>query len=261
MFYKELNQLKTVIVIFILVFFALSLTMMAFKPMYDDLVKLYSKSASELSSTSMEAMAESMKGIAKVPEGVSENVWFVATQWNGKNFGQFIPLMALIFALPMICREREKKTLSILLSRVSRKNIITVKYLAGLSSLLFVILIGNITGPLAMNLFGYGTNLFGGMYAFLNQTVAGTFIFSLFFLISVISGEILKPMILGIIAVIAVPIISVFSWASFLNIYEYLSGIKTLLMFGSESLYTAVLLVLSALSFLLSLTIFEREEF
>jgi len=257
MFYKEIYQMRFRIIVFVLVFIALAFMMMAFKPMFDELMEVYSQA----SASNSNEFIESLKAISTAPEKINENTWFLATQWYGKNYGQFIPLLALIMSLPLICRETENKTIYILLSKFKRKDIIITKYLSGLVGMITVIFLANISGPIVMKLFGYNVNAFTGMYALAPEIIGSTFIFSVFFMISVICNEILKPMIIGIVIVVILPLSTAFINSSIFDIFTYMTGIKYLLNTDSQLAYSSVLIILSVILFYLSLKFFERKEF
>ncbi|HCF37980.1 MAG TPA: hypothetical protein DER56_02735, partial [Thermosipho africanus] len=55
--------------------------------------------------------------------------YYILSQWFGKNFGQFIPILAIIIAFPLFSREYENETITFLLSRQNRKTIFLQKTL------------------------------------------------------------------------------------------------------------------------------------
>ncbi|MCD6450506.1 MAG: ABC transporter permease subunit [Thermotogaceae bacterium] len=185
---------------------------------------------------------------------------YIYSQWFGKNFGQFIPIIAIIFAFPLFSREYENKTIEFLLTRMSRGKVFLNKFLAAavnlsveIAILSFLPLIYSVlfSKPLSYNL----------IWEFLIQSEVGGFLwFSLALLFSVIFDDQVKPLItvLGILALsIAFGFIRPLS---FLNTYPYILGSNVLRGLGIDITRTAVFLTISSVLVSFSCALFIRKE-
>jgi len=89
MFYKEIRELKTTLVVVSLL---LVVALIATVAMKDTAVEL-------LQGFSTEDMPEFARNLLANPdllENIGNNDFYLVSQWQGKNLGQFIPLVILI---------------------------------------------------------------------------------------------------------------------------------------------------------------------
>lgn len=252
MFYKEIRELKTTLVVVSLL---LVVALIATVAMKDTAVEL-------LQGFSTEDMPEFARNLLANPdllENIGNNDFYLVSQWQGKNLGQFIPLVILIISIPIFAREFDKKTIYFLLSRLTRKRVFFMKYFTGLGVLSALIAFFSLSGPIAMNFAGYETGFSLTFKILVHQLIGGAFFFSLFILYSVLFSDQTKPLIIGMATIIGLPILGLFRPLNFLNLYPYILG-SNVYNAGIEVTESVLLIFLVAVITTADYIIFKKRE-
>ncbi|OAA30705.1 hypothetical protein AT15_09765 [Kosmotoga arenicorallina S304] len=252
MFYKEIRELKiTLIIVSLLLLIALVAT-----------VAMKETAVEILRGMGTEDMPEFAKNLVANPDllsNIGNNDFYLVSQWQGKNLGQFIPLIILIISIPIFAREIDKKTIYFLLSRLTRKRVFFMKYLTGLGVLSCLIVLFSLAGPIAMNLAGYETGFSLTFKILVHQLIGGAFFFSVFIFYSVLSNDQTKPLIIGIATIIGLPIIGIFKPFAFLNLYPYILG-SNVFNEGIEITKSIVLIFITTAIMTIDYMAFQKRE-
>lgn len=255
MFIKELNDMKLRSLIILLLLFASLVVTIALRPytetMFDQMISEFEK------------LPEFIKKIMGSPEQLTrlkDDEYYLITQWHGKNFGQFLPLLSLLIAFPIFSKENEKKTIYFLLAKKERKTVFKIKFITGLLVLLSITIFLSIMGFFTMKLFGYSVSFKYLFPCLLSEIVGVTFFFVLFLMFSIISNDQVKPVIAGIVVLIGLPILGLIDSLSFLNPYPYILCVQ-ILDKGINWIYTFGLIFVTILLIIADYSIFKNREF
>ncbi len=255
MFYKEINGIKIKIIV---IFFLLTALLVSFIPLKSFTVELMKTMYSE--TKELPDIIKNMIGNEGNLEKFEDNDYYLLSQWQGKNLGQFIPLVILLIAFPLLSKEYDKKTIYFLLSRINRKKLFSYKYFTGLLVSVCTISVLVFLGPIFMNLFGYKTGFYETFLVYIQELFSILFLYNLFFLFSAIFREQIKTFIIGIIACFIFPFFSMYKPIAFLNIYTYIFGQNILNGDGIDWLYSIMLLIISIFLFFVSRFHFLRKD-
>lgn len=255
MIYKEINDIKIRLIIIIGLLIISLITFIALKPYSTDLIKSLYSEVEELPD-----FLKSIFGNEDSLDRLEDNDYYLLSQWQGKNLGQFIPIVILVITFPLISKEYDKKTIYLLLSRINRKKLFLSKYFFGLVVNTLTISVLVFLGPIFMNIFGFKTGYSGTMLIYMQELFSILFLYNLFFLFSVIFKEQVKVLILGIIVCIIPPFFSFIKPISFVNIYPYIFGQNILNGKNVDWIYSLGLLVLSVVLYFISRFLFIRKE-
>lgn len=257
MFYKEFNDIKFRI-IFCGVFFLLMLfALIALRPIVGEIFGDMNAQMTEVPEF-LKKIVGDFSGLNKLEK---DNDFYLISQWQGKNFGQFVPLFILIAAFPIFVREIDKKTIYFLLAKKKRKEIFKAKFLTGFISVLSVITIFSLLGSVFMNLFGYKTGFGQSFQVLVQELIASSFFFSGFITLSLVFNDQIKPVVVGIALIMGLPLLSIFNQFQFLNIYPYLQG-ESILAGGSiDWVYSIGLGILFVFLTVINYIIFKKKEY
>lgn len=204
---------------------------------------------------------QKMIGDPSIAQKLANDDYYINSQWHGKNLGQFLPMFALIIAFPIFAREVDKKTIYFLLSRKNRDEVFWKKFFVGYFVVTAIIVIFSLAGPVAMKIAGYQVGLRNTGLILVHEIVGLSFFYSLFILFSVLSNDQVKPVVSGIIVIVALPFLSLIDSLAFLNPYPYILGLDIINGSGIDWVYTLVLAVITLFSVVLSYRIFKKKEF
>jgi len=183
--------------------------------------------------------------------------FYIYSQWFGKNFGQFVPIIALIIAFPLFSREYENGTIEFLLTRASRKKIFINKLFLSLLVLIAQITILSLLPLIYSIIF---SKEFTAIYTFkflVHCLIGGIFWYSLTFLFTTFFNDQVKP-ILSSISVLGVStVLGLLKPLKFLNTFSYILGTS---IFNHNTIYSVVLLILSTFLILTSYLVFIKKE-
>lgn len=186
--------------------------------------------------------------------------FYIFTQWFGKNFGQMIPIFAIILAFPLFSREIENGTMEFLLVRKSRNYVFYSKVFSCLIVGFSLIIIGSIL-PILYSFFA-GKD-FLNEYA-LKYIVHGLITvwfwnnITIFF--SIIFNDQVKPILssAGLLAITtALGFLKPLKW---LNTYSYSLGGKILSEGKINWVYSESLFVIGGFILLASYYSFKNKE-
>ncbi|HPJ88813.1 MAG TPA: ABC transporter permease subunit [Thermotogota bacterium] len=260
MFKKTLYEMRFRLTVFIVLFFVLLLGLIFTRPVIGNLMV-----SMDMNSEEVKELPDILKGFADGKEFEQlkdDDQFFLLSQWYGKNFGQFLPFFALIIAFPVFSRETEKKTIYFLLSRRNRKEIYDSKVLSGYYVMILIVVVFDFLAPVAMMLSGYDILFNGNLIRLIvQQLIAASFFYFLFILFSIIFNDQMKPVILGIVLIVALPFSSLINGIAWLNLYPYVFG-ETVLSSGDfDWMRSLVLTGLSIFLYLGGRRLFLKKEF
>ncbi len=186
--------------------------------------------------------------------------FYIFSQWFGKNFGQMIPILAIIMGFPLIARERENETLDFVLTRVSRKEVFFTKAFFCMVLLAGIITVGSFL-PSIYSLF-LGKEIMNE-YAFkfyVHTLVSSIFWYTVSVFFSVIFNDQVKPLLasFGLLAVTTT--LGLLKPLSFLNTYKYVLGYNIFEKGNIDVKMTVGLLIISAVILVVSERLFENLE-
>src|SRR6056297_1566812 len=224
MFNKTMMEMKFRIIIFGLFFIMMIVVLIATRPFIDEMF-----SQMNFDSEQMEAMPEFFKNIlaetSQLSKMVEDDQFFLLSQWYSKNFGQFLPLFALIMTFAIFSREVDKGTIFFLLAKKNRPAIFWGKALTGYLVVVGMVAIFCFTAPIAMMLSGYSVSFTPELFAMIVQQIIGvTFFYALFLLFSILFNDQIKPVLAGIIIAVGLPFFSMFESLKWINPYPYILG-------------------------------------
>jgi ABC-2 type transport system permease protein len=255
MLYKELNEMKLRVILIIAVLVISLITTIVMRPYASQMMSEMAGQLEELPD-----FLKKLIGDTSSLTKLDDDNYYLLSQWQGKNFGQFLPLVVLLITFPIFAKEFDKKTIYFLLSRKNRKDVFMAKYLIGLGVVLVVTTALSLLGPIAMNLTGYGVNFSGTLKALLQQFVGVAFFYSLFTLLSVISKDQVKPVVLGIILIIGLPIIGMIEAISWLNPYPFILATTVIQNGTIDWIYLVALLAVTIALTAADYVLFKKKE-
>jgi ABC-type transport system involved in multi-copper enzyme maturation permease subunit len=186
--------------------------------------------------------------------------YYIYSQWFGKNFGQFVPIIALIIAFPLFSREYENGTIEFLLTRASRKKVFLNKLTLSLLVLIIQLTILSLLPFIYSVIF---SKEFTSIYTFkflVHCLTGGIFWYSVVLFFSSFFNDQVKPILASIVALGASTVLGILKPLKFLNTFLYILGTS---IFKSNSIdwkYTIVLLILSVFIIIGSYSIFLKKE-
>jgi len=193
-------------------------------------------------------------------EKLKEWNFYIYSQWFGKNLGQIIPIIGVLFAFPLFSREYENGTMEFLLVRKSRRYVFLSKTLTAILvmtvELVFFAILPVIYSSIA------GKN-FESVYSYqymVHILVGGLFWFSITLLFSTIFEDQVRPLLfsLGLIAITTV--VGLIKPLRFLNTYRYILGSGIMKGEGIDVSYTVYLSIVSLVLIFISYLIFKEKD-
>ncbi len=212
--------------------------------------------------THVQSMPEILKKLlpAELVERLNDWTFFIYSQWFGKNFGQIVPVIAVIMAFPLFAREYENGTIEFLLARNNRKKAFSSKTLVALLVLIVEITFFSLL-PALYSLIANKPLAYEYTASFTLHAVCGSiFWFSVALFLSVISSDQVKPL-LGSFAVLAgTTVLGLLKPLRFMNVYSYILGIKIFESGKADLKYSIVLLIISCITIFASYQTFSKRE-
>ncbi len=181
--------------------------------------------------------------------------FYIYSQWYGKNLGQFIPIIGIIFAFPLFSREIENGTIEYLLTRRKRSRVFSDKVTVSLSLLIISIVILSLL-PLIYTTFS--SIRFNARYVpvLTLHAVIGSFVwYSVALLFSVIFNDQVKPLLSSFAILAITTVVGIIKPLRFFNTYSYIMSAKGMTL--EDIAYSIISIVFIYLSY----EIFKREEF
>jgi len=261
MFNKTIMEMKFRIIIFALFFVLMLVVLIVTRPFIDEMF-----SQMNIGSEQMENLPDFFKNIlaetAQVSKMMEDDQYFLMSQWYSKNFGQFLPLFALIMTFTIFAREVDKGTIYFLLAKKNRPAIFWGKTLTGYFVVIGLTVIFSFIAPIAMMLSGYSVTFSPQLFVLIVQQLIGvSFFYSLFLLFSVLFNDQIKPILVGIIVIVGLPFLSMFESVKWLNPYPYILGTQVISNGTFDGIYSLALMVITAIIIWTGLEVFKRKEF
>src|SRR6056297_2797551 len=241
MFNKTMMEMKFRIIIFALFFVLMLVVLIVTRPFIDEVF-----SQMNIESEQMENMPDFFKNIlaetSQISKMMEDDQYFLMSQWYSKNFGQFLPLFALIMTFTIFAREVDKGTIYFLLAKKNRPAIFWGKTLTGYFVVIGITVIFTFIAPIAMMLSGYAVSFSPQLFAMIVQQLIGvTFFYALFLLFSILFNDQIKPVLAGVIIIVGLPFFSLFESLKWMNPYPYILGTSVLNKGTFDGVYTLAL--------------------
>ena len=185
---------------------------------------------------------------------------FIFSQWFGKNFGQMIPIFAIVLAFPLFSREIENGTLEFLLVRKSRNYVFYSKVFSSLIIGFSLIVIGSLLPVLYSFLVGKD---FFNDYAlkYIIQGIVATWLWNnitVFF--SILFNDQVKPLLSSFGLLVITTALGFLKPLKWLNTYNYVLGGKILSEGTIDWNYTMILFVIGGFTLLAGYYVFKNKE-
>ena len=186
--------------------------------------------------------------------------FYIYSQWFGKNFGQLVPIIAIVFAFPLFSREYENGTMEFLLTRKSRNRVFLEKLFTSLLVLIVEIAFLSILPALYSLTFSKPLN-YNLTWKFLIQSEVGAILwFSVAFIASTFYDDQVKPVILSLGTLGITTAAGFIKPLRFLNTYTYILGTNIFKGNEVDVARTVGFLVASLVLLYSSYWVFKRKE-
>ena len=186
--------------------------------------------------------------------------FYIYSQWFGKNLGQIIPIIGVLFAFPLFSREYENGTMEFLLVRKSRRYVFLSKVLTAIfvmtAELVFFSVLPIIYSMIA------GKN-FESIYSYqymVHILFGGLFWFSTTLLFSTIFEDQVKPLLFSFGLIAITTVVGLMKHLRFLNTYRYILGSGIIEGKGIDVAYTVFMAISSFILILLSYLVFREKD-
>ncbi len=193
-------------------------------------------------------------------EKLKEWNFYIYSQWFGKNLGQIIPLIGVLFAFPLFSREYENGTMEFLLVRKSRRYVFLSKTLTAILVMTIELVFLSVLPAIYSSIVGKNfENVYSYQYM-VHILIGGLFWFSITLLFSTIFEDQVKPLLfsLGLIAITTV--LGLVKPLRFLNTYRYILGSGIMKGEGVDVSYTIYLSIVSIVLIFISYLIFKDKD-
>ncbi len=172
--------------------------------------------------------------------------FYVYSQWFGKNLGQLVPIIGIIFSFPLFSREIENGTIQFLVSRRGRWHVFSRKIAVSISLLLLTIGILCILPILYSWLAGLDFEASHVGTLTLHALIGAILWYSVALFFSVVFSDQVKPLISSLALLALTTALGFLRPLSFLNTYSYIMSASWNVMTGAS--YAILSLILVALS-------------
>lgn len=256
MFYKELYDMRLRVIILFVIMIAGLIFLVSARPIAVSMMEEMYKDFDQ-----MPEALQKLLGDPAAVQRLSDDSYYITSQWQGNNLGQFIPIIVLLIAFPIFSRETDKGTIFFLLSRKSRSAVYWNKAIAGLVMALCMVLVLSLLGPVFMKVGGYDATFAETFLIMVHQVISISVLYFLFLIFSILFNDQIKPVMAGIAVVLVMPFASLIDSLSFVNLYPYIMGSKILKTGRIDWTYSIVLSLLAVGLLLISHRLFKNKEF
>ena len=261
MFSKTMMEMKFRIIIFAIFFVLMLVVLIVTRPVIDEVMSQMSIDNEQLKDLP-DFFKNMLTETAQISKMLEDDQFFLLSQWYSKNFGQFLPLFALIMTFAIFSREVDKGTIFFLLAKKNRPAIFWGKALTGYLVVVGMVAIFSFTAPIAMMLSGYSVSFTPELFAMIVQQIIGvTFFYALFLLFSILFNDQIKPVLAGIIIAVGLPFFSMFESLKWINPYPYILGSSIINKGSFDGVYSLVLIIITAVITWTGLEVFKKKEF
>ncbi len=200
-----------------------------------------------------------------LPENMIEKLkdwnFFIFSQWFGKNFGQFLPIIAVIMGFPLFAREYETGTIEYLLARRTRKRIFCDKFFSSVVVLLTILLVLSLLPGLYSLFTGKELNWKILLRYTVRSVISGFLWLSVAIFFSTIMNDQVKPLLSSFSLLTVTTVAGLWKPLSFLNTYGYILGSDILKGTFERGIYGIWYAAAGFLLILASYRIFQEKEF
>ncbi|QGU00712.1 hypothetical protein SYNTR_2118 [Candidatus Syntrophocurvum alkaliphilum] len=186
---------------------------------------------------------------------------YVWSQWFGKNFYQIILLGIILLGFSTFARENENDTNSFLLSNLTRGNVFLTKISVGISMLIVLILIGCSLPAILAPYYEYSFSWALVLKYSLQMTIVSIFLYGLVILLSIISKDVIWPIIGSIIFFILLSVPGRIEALQQLHVYSYMVGTNIFFLNTIAIAPMIVIAILTVMLFYLNLYIYSKKNF
>ncbi|GEM_PF-1387651 len=186
--------------------------------------------------------------------------YYSYSQWFGKTYMQIAALAAIVLSFPLFSKEREKRTIYLLIGRMGRWEIYSTKVLIGYVAVLITIFGGGIAYILTANIMGYALPSTMA-FAWTFRIMVGTLLlYQIGAYTSLLFKSQVKPFLLDIAIYIGLGISGFFKQTKFLDLFGYMGG-KTVLKNPTIGIFpTIIVLLICAVIFTLGYLQFRSMD-
>ncbi len=176
--------------------------------------------------------------------------YYTYSQWFGKNYVQLAALTAIVFSFPVFSKEREKRTIYLLIGRMNRWEIYSSKISVGYLSVASVMFAGSFGYLLTAYIMKYSLS-FSMMFSWTMMATIGTLLlYQIGTYTSLIFKDQIKPFLLDLVIYIGIYVSSLFKQTKFLDLFGYMSRSDVLKGAGIAVFPTIVILSVCAAIFI-----------
>jgi ABC-type transport system involved in multi-copper enzyme maturation permease subunit len=186
--------------------------------------------------------------------------YYILSQWFGKNFGQFIPILAIIIAFPLFSREYENETITFLLSRQNRKTIFLQKTLLSIFVLLILITYFSYLPSIYSLITSKELSILTVSKFYIHSLIGSFFWFSIALVFTTYFTNQVKPILSSAVVLGLTTTLGLLKPLKFFNTYKYILGYSIFEKGKVDISYTIALTILSFICIYFSYLIFKEKE-
>lgn len=198
------------------------------------------------------------KQIMEIINNIDLYVW---SQWFGKNFMQLILLSSIVIGFSSFAREAEHNTYSFLLNNFTRSQVFTTKIGAGILAMTILVAAGCLL-PAVMALFkAFEFSLILSLKYFLQILPAALLCYAIIIFFSVLTKDVVKPIIFGVITFALMSIIGQIKYFNVLYFYRYLTASDVFINGQINLLAFIIISIITLFIFSAAYKIYQEKNF
>lgn len=257
---KELNELKTRFLLMALLIVISGYFILAYYDFFLSLMDI-NTIREGLGSSPLSKYMDTTALIEQLNLLLNDLDFYLWSQWMGKNLYQLIILSSILLGFSSFAREKEQGTMSFLLSNFSRRHIFGSKILAGSILLICLTAMGCWLPWFLAPSLGFSYTFSLAWAYFLHLGIAAIFLYSGIIFFSVLSQDIVKPLILSIFFLILLSLPKFSEQLASWYLYRYMTGFDIFIGNGIHYLALLLIVLLSAGLLALSWRIFKQQDY
>ncbi len=257
---KELSELKNRFLVLALIIILMGYFILAYYDFFLSLMDINSIREG-LAASPLSRYMDTSALIEQLNLMLNDMDFYLWSQWMGKNLYQLIILSTILLGFSSFAREREQETMSFLLSNFSRRHIFFNKILAGGILLLGLTAIGCGIPFIMASSSTYSYTWPLAWAYFWHLGIAAIFLYSGIILFSLLSRDIVKPLILSIFFLILLSLPKFNQELASWYLFRYMTGFDIFIGHGIHYQALLVIALLSTALFTLSWRIFKQQDY
>ena len=186
--------------------------------------------------------------------------FYIYSQWFGKNLGQLIPIIGVLFAFPLFSREYENGTMEYLLVRKSRRYVFFSKTFTAIFVMTGELILFSILPIIYSSIIGKNLETSYSYQYMVHILVGGFLWFSTTLLFSTIFNDQIKPLLLSFGLIATTTVLGLLKPLRFLNTYKYILGMDIMKGKGIDVFSTLCFLMISLLLIFFSYLYFKKKD-